>query len=445
MTLFHNLFSKAPGDMNELNKPEEERPEDPRNLVPEGSQLVMSFVDSDESPAEDVSAAVHAAFAPEELTLHTEEATAEAAPVEEAPVEEPPAPRSRSEEDDLFLAELRALLNGPLSELDSDHPAAKIAEAAAAETGDIADEAEQTLSRAAEPSGIPEAAAELQAAIDERSELPADHPAAMEEAEEVFGETVSETFKAAEAAEAVEETAAETVEAVEETAAETVEAVEEPAAEAVEAVEETSAEAAEAAEETVAETVEAVEETAAEAAETAEETVAETAEDVKPWPPVDPEQPEEKTENVLEKDTLTRVSYASVAEAALGAHADPEKKTRAPIDDDTLLAELYALIGETPARTPDETPAAPRKKPEQKKAPLKVAPAEEAEEPQTAPALKHAIVEVDRPESQVDLEAEEEMGGAPGWLKGAFLLLLSLLLSGMTFYAIATDLFGKLF
>ena len=436
MTLFNNLFSKAPGDMNELTKPEEERPEDPRNLVPEGSQLVMNFIDSDESPAEGVSAAVHAAFAPEGLTLHTEEAPTEEAPAEEAPAEDPPAPKSRSDEDDLFLAELRALLNEPLSELDSEHPAAKIAEAAeavAAEAEQTASEAEQTVSEAEQTlreaemaDGIPEAAAELQAAIDEQSELPAGHPAA-EAAEEIAEET-------AEAAEEAAETVGGIAEHAEETAAEAVEA-------AKETVEET-AEAVEAAKETVEETAEAVEQTAEAVAESAEN----AAEDVKSWPPVDPEKPDEKPEKVLEKDTLTRVSYASVAEAALGAHADPGKKTRAPIDDDTLLAELYALIGEVPAKTPDETaPAAPQKKPEPKKAPLKPAPAEQTEEPQTAPARRHAMVEVDRPDSQVELEAEEEMGGAPGWLKGAFLLLLSLLLSGMTFYAIATDLFGRLF
>ena len=40
---------------------------------------------------------------------------------------------------------------------------------------------------------------------------------------------------------------------------------------------------------------------------------------------------------------------------------------------------------------------------------------------------------------------EENASGTPGWLKGAFILLISLMLSAMTFYAVASDLLGKIF
>ena len=46
---------------------------------------------------------------------------------------------------------------------------------------------------------------------------------------------------------------------------------------------------------------------------------------------------------------------------------------------------------------------------------------------------------------ETELEEYPDTHGAPGWIKGIFLLLVSLLLSGMTFYAVGTDLFGKLF
>ena len=40
---------------------------------------------------------------------------------------------------------------------------------------------------------------------------------------------------------------------------------------------------------------------------------------------------------------------------------------------------------------------------------------------------------------------EDDSTGVPGWLKGVFLLLISLLLSAMTFYAVASDVIGKIF
>ncbi len=40
---------------------------------------------------------------------------------------------------------------------------------------------------------------------------------------------------------------------------------------------------------------------------------------------------------------------------------------------------------------------------------------------------------------------EADTLGVPGWLKGAFILLLSLLLCAMTFYAVASDVIGEIF
>ena len=40
---------------------------------------------------------------------------------------------------------------------------------------------------------------------------------------------------------------------------------------------------------------------------------------------------------------------------------------------------------------------------------------------------------------------EDDSTGVPGWLKGVFLLLISLLLSAMTFYAVASDVIGEIF
>ena len=392
MTLINNLFSKAPDDMNALGrKTDEVLPEEAKRAVREGAPLVMSFEENGEEKSE----------APFELagqlTLFTEEAPEEPETFPEDLEEDLPASEAApaAHNDDAFLAELRALLDAPLGE--SQKATAEIPET------EIPD-AEQPETEIPETPVSGEPAAET--------------PAAEETAE-------PEPVPEAPAPEGSEAPAAE--EAPEEAPAE--EPAGEPAGETPEEAKEEPEDAAEA-------------EAAPEAAGTEEAPEAqeaeETADEVKTWPPVDPEA--SKMDKILEKDTLTRVSYASVAEAALSKQADPNKKTRAPIDDETLLAELYALMGDAPKKPAQAT--------EQKlrgaQAAAEKAPAGGRAAAEEA-ARRHAIVDVERPDTQTELEAEEEIGGAPGWLKGAFLLLLSLLLGGMTFYAIATDLFGKLF
>ena len=165
---------------------------------------------------------------------------------------------------------------------------------------------------------------------------------------------------------------------------------------------------------------------------------------------VDPEAVAQNAPAVAQE--LAAVADAPEAEAApaeSGAEAaGTERKTRAPIDDETLLAELYALIGETPrsraaaqavrmqnakaqpyaAQEPAHVDIAPQQTPQ-------VAAATQSMEPEDAYVRTPQSAEL----------AVEEPSGAPGWIKGMFLLLISLLLGGMTFYAVATDVVGNLF
>ena len=129
------------------------------------------------------------------------------------------------------------------------------------------------------------------------------------------------------------------------------------------------------------------------------------------------------------REPLAAMTYTSVAEAMETAKAEPsESGTRSPVDDETLLAELYALIGDGQTEARQTVPEA--------KAPSK--PVQPAPAKITADALKDVSEELDE-------GLEEDTLGVPGWVKGVFLVLVSLLLSGMTLYAVATDLLGKIF
>ncbi|MBQ1589338.1 MAG: hypothetical protein II106_01320, partial [Oscillospiraceae bacterium] len=66
-----------------------------------------------------------------------------------------------------------------------------------------------------------------------------------------------------------------------------------------------------------------------------------------------------------------------------------------------------------------------------------------AEEPAFRP--DPASFDRDLPRQPRPVEQLEDRSGAPGWLKGVFLLLISALLSGMTVYAVATDVIGNIF
>lgn len=159
------------------------------------------------------------------------------------------------------------------------------------------------------------------------------------------------------------------------------------------------------------------------------------------------------------------VTYASMAEAIEQSgkkSADPTTRRQGrDIDDETLLAEIYALMGETPRKRTEQTTFSTTSIPDVGAAPVSDRPAPEAQPaPMPRPAANPTPAAADptyRPapvvyggqESAPTVRASEpielESGGVPGWVKGIFLFLISLLLSGMTFYAIATDLFGKVF
>lgn len=149
---------------------------------------------------------------------------------------------------------------------------------------------------------------------------------------------------------------------------------------------------------------------------------------------------EKKPEKAAEpkEEALSSVSYASMAQAVVNAKKEPTGRfDRDAIDDDTLLAELYALIGDTKPKQSAETPAKPAAKPAAAPTQTRPAPAPRPVSRITPEALK------DAPEEYVEIE--EDTSGVPGWLKGIFILLISLLLSAMTFYAVASDVIGEIF
>lgn len=127
------------------------------------------------------------------------------------------------------------------------------------------------------------------------------------------------------------------------------------------------------------------------------------------------------------EDGLTAVSYASMAKAMETAQKEPTGRfSRDAIDDETLLSELYALIG---------GPSKPK------------APEPEAEKPQPVrkPAARITPETLNALPEEPEDYLEEDTVGVPGWLKGVFILLISLLLSAMTCYAVASDVIGKIF
>ena len=139
-------------------------------------------------------------------------------------------------------------------------------------------------------------------------------------------------------------------------------------------------------------------------------------------------------------------------------------------EDDQLLKDLYALMGDIPeepekraakaaAEKKPEAPEPERKAAEAPAQPEKAAPKEPAAEPTPVQAAEKAAASVQSasklPEQepgelpqdgiQEDWEELPSERSAPGWLKGTFLFLISLLLCGMTLYAVAADVFGPLF
>ena len=130
-------------------------------------------------------------------------------------------------------------------------------------------------------------------------------------------------------------------------------------------------------------------------------------------------------------EALSSVSYQSVAKAVVDAQKEPTGRfSRDAVDDETLLAELYALIGDgtrvKPIQHSEETA------PEHPAQPVRPVARLTQDDLQAAPEIYEDV-------------QEDDAGGVPGWLKGSFILLISLLLSAMTFYAVASDLLGKIF
>ena len=119
---------------------------------------------------------------------------------------------------------------------------------------------------------------------------------------------------------------------------------------------------------------------------------------------------------------------------------DPQKAdepfAQSAVDDESLIAELHALIGDPIEPKPAQRHAAG-------------VPSGGVAKPFSPPAPRPKVritpeALKDVPEEFEDV-AEADTMGVPGWLKGALILLLSLLLCAMTFYAVASDVIGEIF
>lgn len=126
----------------------------------------------------------------------------------------------------------------------------------------------------------------------------------------------------------------------------------------------------------------------------------------------------------------------SLTGASTATSSEPTKKrstgpiSHNTVDDENLIAELHALIGdpEKPkARAPFAQPSTGR-----------TAPAPRPLARITPDTLKDVV-------DDYDDVAEADTMGVPGWIKGLFILLFSLLLGAMTFYAVASDVIGEIF
>ncbi len=144
---------------------------------------------------------------------------------------------------------------------------------------------------------------------------------------------------------------------------------------------------------------------------------------------------EENRSEAKEAEPFAAMTYESMAEAAETARKESTGRfSRDAVDDDTFLAELYTLIGDGEKTKTEKTQAAGGPQVRKAAAPTT---------PRPAGRITPEKLQAASEEYQDVLEDDEV--GVPGWLKGAFLLLIALLLSAMTFYAVATDLIGKVF
>lgn len=146
---------------------------------------------------------------------------------------------------------------------------------------------------------------------------------------------------------------------------------------------------------------------------------------------------DDTAEQFTKPEPRKEVSYASMAQAVEEAKKEPTGRfSRDAVDDETLLAELHALIGDPAPAKPTQSraasPAAAPRKPSVTPEPRPVVRI-------TPDALKNL------PEDDDEEVMEADTMGVPGWVKGVFILLISLLLGAMTFYAVASDVLGKVF
>ena len=147
--------------------------------------------------------------------------------------------------------------------------------------------------------------------------------------------------------------------------------------------------------------------------------------------------PEESTQEEarpVRKPPLASMSYESVAEAAESLKKEPTGRfTRDAVDEGEFLSEICSLIGDgTRDYQPRAGQGADVPQPERR-----------SPSPRPAPRISvedlHAI-----PDTPEDI-LENDSTGVSGWVKGLFLLIISLLLSGMTLYAVFSELMGKTF
>ncbi|MBO4420144.1 MAG: hypothetical protein J5789_10030 [Oscillospiraceae bacterium] len=132
-------------------------------------------------------------------------------------------------------------------------------------------------------------------------------------------------------------------------------------------------------------------------------------------------------------EPISAVSYASMAKAVEKAKKESTGRfSRNAVDDDNLLAELHALIGDTEKPKPrSASPFAP--------------PSGPRSAPASRPAARITPETLKDVQEDYDDVAEADTLGVPGWIKGLFILLISLLLGAMTFYAVASDVIGEIF
>ncbi len=133
---------------------------------------------------------------------------------------------------------------------------------------------------------------------------------------------------------------------------------------------------------------------------------------------------------------IDNVSYSSMAKAVEEAKKEPTNRfSRDAFDDETLLAELHALIGD---------PVRP--KPAQSR-PVTPAPVQSVKPnaPASRPVSRITPETLNNYPDDYDELMESDDSGVPGWVKGVFILLVSLLVGAMTLYAVASDVIGKIF